>query len=217
MAKSETTTKAKMILATLDLLRGSGLSGAGINNIVEASGAPKGSVYHFFPAGKHALVTAALREAEQVVGEGFRALFSQAVPVSQKVRTLFHTSASRIQASAFMKGCPVAAVTLDIDSGSAELRAVCEGVFRTWRDIIASGLSEVPAPDRPDVAQLILAALEGALILARAQAAPGPLEETGALLALMLGRAFAQPRTHKPVLRRAAGRRRPHSRGYSRG
>jgi TetR/AcrR family transcriptional repressor of lmrAB and yxaGH operons len=218
VAKGETATKAKLILGTLDLLRGSGLSGAGINSIVEASGAPKGSVYHFFPAGKHALVAAALREAEQVVGEGFRTIFSQAVPVSQKVRTLFHTTAGRIQASAFMKGCPVAAVTLDIDSASADLRTVCEAVFRTWRDIIASGLNEVPASERHDVAQLVLAALEGALILARAQAAPDPLEETGALLATTLARAFEQPRVHKPVSKRASARRSPgRSRGSSGG
>jgi TetR/AcrR family transcriptional regulator, lmrAB and yxaGH operons repressor len=209
MAKGETATKAKMILATLDLLRGSGLSGAGINNIVAASGAPKGSVYHFFPAGKHALVAAALREAEQVVGEGFRTIFSQAAPVPQKVRTLFDTTAARIQASAFMKGCPVAAVTLDIDGASEDLRALCKAVFGTWRDIIASGLNDVPAAERHDVAQLILAALEGALILARAQAAPDPLEETGALLATTLAHAFGQPLGDEHVPKRAGARRGP--------
>src|SRR5438105_6499157 len=134
MAKGNSATKANMILATLDLLRGSGLTGAGINNIVAASGSPKGSVYHFFPAGKHALVGAALRQAEQVVGDGFRMIFSQQVPVPQKVRTLFDTTAARMLASGFMKGCPVAAVTLDIDGSSEDFRALCEAVFGTWRD-----------------------------------------------------------------------------------
>jgi AcrR family transcriptional regulator len=41
-----------MVLATLDLLRRSGLSGAGINHVVAASRAPKGSVYHYFPRGR---------------------------------------------------------------------------------------------------------------------------------------------------------------------
>ena len=49
-----------MIEATIGLMRGSGLSGAGINDIVRASGAPKGSVYHFFPNGKVQIVSEAL-------------------------------------------------------------------------------------------------------------------------------------------------------------
>src|SRR5215469_5941831 len=208
MAKAESPTKAKMILATLDLLRASGLSGAGINNIVEAGGAPKGSVYHFFPAGKHALVTAALREAEQAVGGAFRTIFSQAVPVSQKVRMLFQATAERLEASGFLKGCPVAAVTLDLDESSADLRTVCEAVFRTWREIIAAGLDDVP-DNRHDSAQLILAALEGALVLARAQASRAPLEETGALLATMLSRVEGAPRQRTPGRQRAGDRRKP--------
>jgi TetR/AcrR family transcriptional repressor of lmrAB and yxaGH operons len=181
-----------MILATLDLLRGSGLAGAGINPIVDASGAPKGSVYHFFPAGKHQLVTAALKEAERAVGEGFRAIFGQSAPLSQKVRTLFTATGTRIEATEFTKGCPVAAVTLDIDDESEELRTVCRGVFATWCEIIAAGLDEVPAAQRHEVAQLILAALEGALILARARVSKDPLLQTGALLANIVASAFAR-------------------------
>jgi TetR/AcrR family transcriptional repressor of lmrAB and yxaGH operons len=181
-----------MVVATLDLLRGAGLAGAGINAIVEASGAPKGSVYHFFPAGKNQLVTVALKEAERAVGEGFRNVFSQSAPLSQKIRTLFSATATRIEASEFTKGCPVAAVTLDIDDESEELRTVCQGVFATWCEIIATGLDEIPAAQRREVAQLILAALEGALILARARATKDPLLETGALLANTLASAYAR-------------------------
>jgi AcrR family transcriptional regulator len=192
MPEKGASSRAKMILATLDLLRGSGLTGAGINPIVEASGAPKGSVYHFFPAGKNQLVTAALKEAERAVGEGFRNVFSQSAPLTQKVRTLFSATATRIDASAFTKGCPVAAVTLDIDDESEELRTVCQGVFATWCEIIAAGLDEVPTAQRREVAQFILAALEGALILARARATKDPLLQIGALLANTLASAVAR-------------------------
>jgi TetR/AcrR family transcriptional repressor of lmrAB and yxaGH operons len=192
-----------MILATLDLLRSAGLSGAGINQIVEASGAPKGSVYHFFPGGKHELVTAALKEAERVVGEGFRAVFAQPVPLPQRIRTLFRATAARIEASRFTRGCPVAAVTLDIDDDSEELRKVCRDVFATWCAIISAGLEGVPAAQRRELAQLILAALEGALILARATSSTAPLLQTGAFLAKSLERTRGRTRT------RAAGRPRP--------
>jgi TetR/AcrR family transcriptional repressor of lmrAB and yxaGH operons len=86
-----------MTLATLDLLRGSGLSGAGINSIVAVSGAPKGSVYHFFPSGEHGLLAAALKEAEQTVGDEFRRIFSETTPVSQKGRSLFDSTGERAE------------------------------------------------------------------------------------------------------------------------
>ena len=50
----------RMLETTIDLLRGWGLAGAGINDIVRESGAPKGSVYHHFPGGKLQLASEAL-------------------------------------------------------------------------------------------------------------------------------------------------------------
>jgi len=197
-----------MILATLDLLRGSGLAGAGVNPIVEASGAPKGSVYHFFPRGKNQLVTAALKEAEIAIGEGFRKIFGGSGSVPQKVRALFSATATQIDVNRFTQGCPVAAVTLDIDEDSEDLRAACGGVFATWCDVIAAGLDDVPEARRRDVAQLILAALEGALILARATATKDPLLHTGALLAETLARVTSRP-GHRRQARGNRERRRP--------
>jgi TetR/AcrR family transcriptional repressor of lmrAB and yxaGH operons len=190
MARETAASKAKMILATLDLLRSSGLSGAGLNSVVAASGAPKGSLYHFFPGGKHELVAAALRQAEVAIGDGFKAIFSGTMPLPHKVRSLFETTAERTAATGFTKGCPVAAVTLDLDDASEDLRPISDAVFAAWRQIIGSGLNEIPLGERDRVAQLILAALEGALILARAQASAEPLVDIGRLLAKVLSRTF---------------------------
>ena len=52
--------RERMLEAAIALMRESGLSGAGINEVVRLSGAPKGSVYHFFPQGKQQLVAEAL-------------------------------------------------------------------------------------------------------------------------------------------------------------
>jgi AcrR family transcriptional regulator len=121
-----------MILATLDLLRQAGLAGTGLSQMLAASGAPKGSLYHYFPGGKHELTTAALKEADRGVGEGLRALFHRPLPLASKVASLFAGAAERLETNQFTRGCPVAAVTLDIDQDSDELRAVCRGIFDNW-------------------------------------------------------------------------------------
>ena len=43
-----------------DLFRRQGYAGTGLNDIVELSGAPKGSLYHYFPDGKASIAEAAV-------------------------------------------------------------------------------------------------------------------------------------------------------------
>jgi TetR/AcrR family transcriptional repressor of lmrAB and yxaGH operons len=182
------------VVAALDLLRRGGLSEAGINQVVDASRAPKGSVYHYFPGGKQQLVIEALREAERTVGESFSTVFGVKARVADKVRTLFSRTAAGLEANEFAKGCPVAAVTLDLARESEALRAVCHEVFDRWLDAIAGGLDDVPRTERRGVAQLILATLEGGLVLARARGAKAPLLESGNSLATALAARFAARR-----------------------
>ena len=89
--------KIRLIRATLDLLSQSGLSGVGINQVVAASAAPKGSIYHFFPGGKTELASVALKEAEQGEGQWFRGIFHRQLSIVEKVDLLF-TDAARLQA-----------------------------------------------------------------------------------------------------------------------
>src|SRR5262245_35066897 len=178
--------KTRIIRAALELLSQSGLSGAGINQVVAASAAPRGSIYHFFPGGKLELATAALEHAEQGVGQWFRGIFDQREPIAKKVESLFAGAAANVEASGFNKGCPVGAVTLDIDADSERMCTVCHRIFVTWQDIIAAGLDEVPEAERRGAAELILATLEGALILSRAEASKDPLLRAGRNLGAVL-------------------------------
>ena len=88
----------------------------------------------------------------------------QSVPEPNSFACFFYhfaDAAKNVEASGFTKGCPAAAVTLDLDRDSEGLRAVCRAVFTGWQDIIAAGLDEVPKAKRREIAELILATLEG--------------------------------------------------------
>jgi TetR/AcrR family transcriptional repressor of lmrAB and yxaGH operons len=197
--------KTLVIRATLDLLSKSGLAGAGIKQVAAASAVPEGSVSQLFPGGKLELATVALGEAERGIGQWFREVFHQRKSIARKVELLFTGAAKNVEASEFMKGCPVAAVTLDLDRDSERLRAVCRTTFLNWQDIIAAGLGEVPKAKRNEVAELILATLEGALILSRAEGTEEPLLRGGRILGDALGRRFqAAPRRKARSHRRRA-------------
>lgn len=182
--------KTRIVGATLDLLQRSGLSGVGIKQVAAASASSQSSVSKLFPGGKIELATVALEEAERGIGQWFRKVFHQRKSIAGKVELLFSDAAKNVEASEFMKGCPVAAVTLDLDRDSERLRDVCRTIFMSWQDIIASGLNEVPKAKRGEVAELILAALEGALILARTEATKEPLLRAGRALGNVLARKF---------------------------
>src|SRR5688572_1098726 len=52
-----------IVKAAMTLFRRRGYSATGLNDIVELSGAPKGSLYHYFPHGKSSIAEAAVRTA----------------------------------------------------------------------------------------------------------------------------------------------------------
>lgn len=184
-----------MIVAALDLLRNSGLAGAGLNQIVSASKAPKGSIYHFFPDGKYQLVAEALAQAERAVGDAMREIFARRMSTSQKVKVLFAETGDHLSESGYKRGCPIAAVTLDLDEASEELRSHCSRIFHTWVGAIADGLAEVPSKDRLQVAELILSTLEGALILSRAYGTLDPVRRGGKSISEYLALKYPGVRT----------------------
>jgi TetR/AcrR family transcriptional repressor of lmrAB and yxaGH operons len=184
--KEPSSPKSRMIRATIDLLGQSGLSAVEIKDVAAASAASRASVRRLFPGGKLELATVALQEVEQGIGQWFSAVFHQRKPIAGKVALLFADAAKNVEASGFTRGCPAAAVTLDLDRDSEELRGVCRTVFTSWQDIIATGLDEVPKAKRREIAELILATLEGALILSRAAATKEPLLRAGRSLGEVL-------------------------------
>ena len=52
-----------IINAAVTLFRRQGFARTGLNDIVDISGAPKGSLYHYFPLGKSSIAVAAVEEA----------------------------------------------------------------------------------------------------------------------------------------------------------
>ena len=65
-----TDTRDRIIDASIDLFRRNGLAATGMKQVVAASNAPFGSVYHFFPGGKTQLAEEAIGRA----GEYYEAI-----------------------------------------------------------------------------------------------------------------------------------------------
>jgi len=170
------------------MLREAGMAGTGIKDVVKRSGAPIGSLYHYFPGGKMQLVTEALEihagRSEALIARFFGGKTSAATAV----RRLFDNAAQGFDRAGADKGCAIGAVSLDLQAGDSRAQRICDATFEGWVGLIAPHL---PFPDksaRASFAVTIVAALEGAFVLARAARSGAPFRVVGKSLATALRR-----------------------------
>ncbi len=147
------------------------------------SGAPKGSVYHFFRGGKQQIADEALaRYSARVVAFIDAAMAGRRRPAS-KVRALFEAFAARIEQAEFGESCAAGTVCLDLDRDVEPLRAAVANALERYRDAIARNLAFRDRRRAASYAGLLLSAIEGAYIRCRAERSGKPFREAGAWLA----------------------------------
>lgn len=157
------------------LLGQKGLQGASFSNLLAVSGAPRGSLYHHFPGGKAELVLAAIEYASLSAGEVLETADKLAASeVAERFIAIWRTVLVRSRLGA---GCGIAAVTVAADDD--EVMAKAGAIFRNWRERLAQLLEEggIDARRASALATTLIAACEGAVILARAEGSMDPFEE----------------------------------------
>jgi TetR/AcrR family transcriptional repressor of lmrAB and yxaGH operons len=195
MIKGEQT-KQRMIGVTATLLRRKGYFATGLNEIVQHSSAPKGSVYFHFPGGKDELAAAALKQ----MGHAWRdhlasALDHQPAHPARDIERICDLLAAELENSGFAHGCPLATVTLETAAEHEALRALSAEHFRAWEALIEARLCAggVARTQAAPLATLVLSSIEGALILARAYRDTTPLRRVAATLGQAYGMTPPKP------------------------
>jgi TetR/AcrR family transcriptional repressor of lmrAB and yxaGH operons len=160
-------TRDRMIAATARLLARRGLEGASLADILAASQAPRGSMYHHFPGGKDQLVGEAIELAGRRSLERMDGMDGQSPEtVAQRFLDGWRELLVRTECRA---GCAVLAVT--VATSSSEVLDRAHTVFGSWIErltqlFVAGGL---PASAASDLATELLATTEGAVAISRAQ------------------------------------------------
>ncbi len=165
-------TRQRMAEGAALLLAKQGPAATSFSEVIELTGAPRGSIYHHFPEGKDQLLDAALDVA------GARALAvleSLAGSPPREVATGFiDVWRSVLTRSEYSAGCAVVAVT--VSASSPALVDHASAVFRSWRARLAQLLADGGMADAHRYAALLVAACEGAVVIARAERSMQPFE-----------------------------------------
>ena len=176
--------RQRMIEQTVILLARKGLDGASFSEVLAASGAPRGSLYHHFPGGKDELVLAALGLASQRATKVLDA--SKGKPATEVAATFIDMWRKLLTYSKFSAGCAVVAVT--VAARAPELLDKAGTVFHDWRAYLAKLLAEggIPVARAAALSATLITACEGAVAVARAERSLEAFEHVAAeLLALV--------------------------------
>jgi len=169
--------RARMVDSAATLIRERGIHGVGLREVVTHSGGPRGSLARYFPGGKTQLMTEAIDVViAELSGEVAEAL-TQAKTFPDAIGAIVAPWRRLLIAHDFVLGCPIAATVVDA-AGNDDLRVHVNELLTQWHASVADVYSRFGDP--PSVAQqqstVFLAAMEGALILARARRSTEPLD-----------------------------------------
>ncbi|MBK9034476.1 MAG: TetR/AcrR family transcriptional regulator [Myxococcales bacterium] len=180
-------TRAKLTAATAALLQRQGYHATGLAEIVAASGAPRGSLYFYFPDGKEALACAALEESGRAWRDRLEGVIARAPDLGAAITAVCDELAGALVDSDFRDGCPLATVALEASTTSEAVRATVAASYDAWLGSIAARVAAlgVPAEVAARLATFTLAAIEGAMMLAKVQRSVAPLIEVAETLRVL--------------------------------
>ncbi|MGQ4273078.1 TetR/AcrR family transcriptional regulator [Terrihabitans sp. B22-R8] len=159
-----------------EVFREHGFEGASLSVISAATGLGKGSLYHFFPGGKREMAEAVLDDIDTwFENEVFRPLREDADPAAA-VRHMMAAVEAYFRSG--NRVCLVGAFALN-DVRDSFARRILD-YFAAWQHALADALRRVGHASGPagDLAEDVIAAIQGGLVTARALGDPAVFVRT---------------------------------------
>ena len=174
-------TKERILETTAELFRRQGYTGTGLKQIVAQANAPFGSIYHHFPGGKEQLGAEVIKASGRLYEELVMGVLREAKDLIAGVNDVFISAAAVLELTDYADACPIETVALEVSSTNEPLRIACAEVFESWINA-GTDLHKSAGVGRKKARELsiiLIAALEGAFVLARAMRSTEPLLAAG--------------------------------------
>jgi AcrR family transcriptional regulator len=164
-----------MIEAAWILIAERGLEGMATREVLARTGAPRGSVYHYFPRGRTELIELAIEHSTRWMQGQIEAIAPE--HPNDVVRGYLDIWRRVLEATDFHAGCAVAGIVTGghdanmLDRGAAAFAATSDALANLFQQV------GMPAGDAQQQATLLVCAAEGAVLMARAQRTTEPLTQ----------------------------------------
>jgi len=192
-------TRERIVARAAEVFNVYGYAGTAISDVMAATGLEKGGIYRHF-ASKEELALAAFDYAAARVRQRFTEGLAGQAHAADVLIGFLAVFRGYSQRPPLKGGCPVLNTAIESDDANPLLRERVRAVVEEWRALIrATVLSGVARSElRPDVdaeqlALLLIATMEGAVMLSRLLRDAAPLEHAYAHLLQHINTVVRQP------------------------
>ncbi len=161
--------REQILQTTCDLMEKQGYHGTGLNEIVKESGAPKGSLYHYFPEGKEQITSEAVLQSGRVTAERIQNGLKGNSNAAKAIHDFILNIANQVASSGFAAGSPLTAVAMETATQSERINSACREAYTLLETAFKEKLLESGFTKRQaeELGTFITAAIEGGIILSR--------------------------------------------------
>jgi TetR/AcrR family transcriptional repressor of nem operon len=167
--------REEIVAAALDQFHTHGFNAAGVKDITDTAGVPKGSFYNHFDS-KEALAVVALQRYGTT--RRLAELGDASMPALRRLRKHFTFLREENETRDYTRGCLIGDFGAEISDHSGVIRDAVRSSLRSWGDALAGAIADGQAEgtirggiDPKVTARFVLAAWEGTLITMRAEKA----------------------------------------------
>ncbi|MBN2048395.1 MAG: TetR/AcrR family transcriptional regulator [Anaerolineaceae bacterium] len=166
-----------ILRATAHLLEIQGYAATGLNEIIEHSGAPKGSLYYYFPEGKEQIVIEALCWAGGMVLEFIQETLGEHEMLEDAFSALTERISKQMGNSGYQLGATISIVALEMSARSETIRECCAQIYADWEQTIIERMlkEEIRLVDAAETAGQMMMLIEGGVLLSRTRQTLEPM------------------------------------------
>jgi TetR/AcrR family transcriptional repressor of nem operon len=176
-------TRQRILETAAKLMYKNGVNGTSVDDVLQASGTGKSQFYHYF-TNKEALVKELIDFHLQALPAAQASLLDNLGSVAG-IEAWLDRIVVDYKAGVYSQGCPIGNLASELAGQNEELRQNLQATFAHWETRLQEGLTQMRAKGqlRPGVspvelATFCVAAIEGALLLAKTNQNVAPLEAT---------------------------------------
>ncbi len=191
---SSAATRDRILTATTELFRRQGYNGTTLSQIVEASAATTGSIYHFFPGGKDELTAEVLRVSGAGYGELVEIVIRSALDPATGMHNAFEAAGQLMIETDFIDPCPIGTIAREVASTNEPLRLVAADVMQGWVERLAAVLVDagIDAAQSERLASMSVTTIEGGFVMARTLKDIGPFLSAGEVVRQLIADALPE-------------------------
>ena len=185
--------REKILATAMRLFYFQGFHGTGLNQILKESGAPKGSLYHYFPEGKEQLAEEAIKLSRQLIGDVIQHYMMEKESVEEALTAhvlamaeLFDQENGVEENSHLMM--PFGLLAAETAFMNERLREACSDTYQYWESLYFGKLVKngYRASDATIISQFISTLIEGAVTLSLTKKSNEPLVMASSIIPTIL-------------------------------